>query len=352
MTFIRRSLGPSGRAPSATLRVLTLVTAVTTFLLIVAGGIVRVSGSGLGCGTSQNGNDWPYCQGRLLPPWQREAVIEFSHRWLAASVSTLAVVLLVVVWARYRHLRLLAWTTTLFVGFLIVQIVLGAITVLKLLPADIIMVHLANAELLLGTTVLLTVLARRGGRLRAPSAVPLTGAQRAVSRWTLATAAAVFLLVVSGAFVVDRGAGAACSGWPLCGNGLQFDSSTLATYNLGHRIVAGAVLVLIGITASRVVRAWRPVRAVRLANAAVGVMLVLQVTAGAVLVEAHLPGWTRGLHEALASALWAAVALLAILTRPAVAEPLAAAGATDTGGDGSAAAGRLAPPRVPIGSAT
>ncbi len=55
-------------APTQGFRRLALVTLVATFLLIVLGGLVRVSDSGLGCGPGGSGfHGWPLCQGDVVP---------------------------------------------------------------------------------------------------------------------------------------------------------------------------------------------------------------------------------------------------------------------------------------------
>lgn len=315
---LRRAFGPSDRTPGRGLRVLAILTALSAYGAIVMGGIVRTTGSGLGC-DSPNDNGWPLCQGRLLPPLEQTAVIEFIHRWMAATLSFLLVALVATVVLRYRHNRVLLAAVVAVTVLTIAQIVLGAITVYAKLPGSIVMVHLANAELLLGA-VLFTCLVTFGAT-RATIAPEL----RAAVMWMTAAAAAVYVLVLSGAFVVAKGAGYACDAWPLCGNGFQLDASQTAQYNVFHRWVAGAAGLILLVALVQVVRAFKDRRAVRMVSYLAGAALVAQAAAGAILVESRLPTWTRSVHVALASATWAAVVLVALLVRARFVEQPAAA---------------------------
>src|SRR3954451_7231914 len=96
---------PRGEADKHLLRFRRLLnaTVVATFALIVIGGIVRVSDSGLGCGAEGSGTKgWPLCGGRVLPFLQEHEVIEFSHR-VAATVIVILIGLLALM--AFRYLR-------------------------------------------------------------------------------------------------------------------------------------------------------------------------------------------------------------------------------------------------------
>src|SRR3989454_6949388 len=64
-----------------------------TYLLIILGAIVRITGSGLGCG-----EHWPLCNGKLLPPLDLPTMIEYGHRLAAAAVSLLWTALAAYAW--------------------------------------------------------------------------------------------------------------------------------------------------------------------------------------------------------------------------------------------------------------
>ncbi|HEY7926522.1 MAG: heme A synthase [Candidatus Dormibacteria bacterium] len=293
--------------PSRAFRRLTALTAIATYLLIVAGGVVRVTGSGLGCGEK---DQWPFCRGQWLPPLEQTALIEFTHRWVAAVATFLVVLLAAWVWWRYRHVRRLAVGASVVVLLFILQIALGAITVEYNLPSGVIMIHLANALLLLGALTwiaVITATARTERPRPVGSAVRLAGI----------AAGATYVLALSGALVVDQGAGYACAGWPLCGNGFQLSAGQLAEVNLLHRLVAGVVVLLLGYSMLRLHRAHPGDRALRRATLAVAMLVVVQVAAGALVVDLRLPAGVRALHLALASGLWACVVVTAVIARGA-----------------------------------
>src|SRR5438105_3994025 len=226
-------------------RALMYASLFASFLVVVWGGIVRVTGSGLGC------PDWPLCHGQFLPSLDPATRIEWTHRFLAI-VSGLTVAAMVA-WTliAYRSDRRVVALAVAVAVLYPLQAVLGAITVVLELPPEWVTVHLANAELLLAALTILAVVVRwpAVSRDRAPG-------------WTwLALAAAVgtFVLLLSGAYVRGAGATAACRSWPLCGPdvapGAAFiiDSGDPAIAML-HRYIAAGVGLLVIVAC---VEAWR-----------------------------------------------------------------------------------------------
>jgi heme A synthase len=69
---------------------------------------------------------------------------------------------------------------------------------------------------------------------------------------------------------------------------------------------------------------------------AIYILIVLQIIAGALVVELRLPAWTTSLHVALASAVWLSVVVMAVLSRVRVDRPDPARSTPDIGAGGPA----------------
>ena len=137
-------------------RYLTLATLVGVFALIVLGGVVRITESGLGC------PDWPLCHGRIIPPFDAATLIEYSHRLVASVVGLLVLATLIVAW---RHYRSRAWIfrPALFGLVMVIgQSALGGAAVLTELESYIVMIHMAMAQALLACFALVHLDAWRG----------------------------------------------------------------------------------------------------------------------------------------------------------------------------------------------
>jgi protoheme IX farnesyltransferase len=297
------------RSP-ASFRWLIVVTCAVTYALVVLGGIVRVTGSGDAC------PDWPRCHGQLLPPLEGDVLIEFSHRLVASVVGFLVLGVAVLGWrARGRLPSLVPWGAFLAVGLVGGQVVLGGMTVLNDLDADLVTAHLALASTLLATLV---VLALASFDLTAPA----SGATGGASFRNLAVVAALatFALMLSGSYVAGSGASLAFRDWPLFDGQLLPEGGHRAMAHGVHRLAAAGVGVLL---IYMTVRAWRaggrtPIAL--LATAAL-VLYVAQVFVGAANIWTLIQPATRGAHLALAVAVWGLLVALAVLAHVAVGQP-------------------------------
>src|SRR6266571_4772454 len=151
---------------------LAWLAATCTYLLIILGAIVRITGSGLGCG-----EHWPLCNGRLLPPLDLPTIIEYGHRLAALAVTVLVVALAALAWRETREAGGMREAAPppdrpsvapyVALALLALQIALGAITVKLSLPPWTVILHLGTAMLLLATLLV----AARGLQLT-PGASP------------------------------------------------------------------------------------------------------------------------------------------------------------------------------------
>src|SRR5712692_4410614 len=122
------------------LRLFAYGSVISTYILIVIGGYVSATGSGLAC------PDWPTCNGQVFPVLTGHVLVEYTHRLLALLVSLLVTTMWLVVALRYRHERSLFALSTTGLVLLFAQVLLGMITVLNDLNPVITAAHLGLAS--------------------------------------------------------------------------------------------------------------------------------------------------------------------------------------------------------------
>lgn len=255
------------------------------WLLMAVGGFVRASESGLGC------PDWPACHGRLVAGGHH-ALIEEVHRWIA-TVLILGIGALVVALRRDRALRR---PLLVVVALLVVQVVLGGVTVLLNNVSWTVVAHYGTAALLVASLAFVAV------RLMQPSE-----AGRAAPRLVAGFAGLTFLLLLIGSTVATTDSHTACGhSFPLCNGSLAPSLDHHVALNLTHRIWAGAT-VLAGVLVW-----WRTRHP--LALAVLG-LFVVQAGIGAAVVAVGENTAVEVGHSATASLTWLATATLFAVTR-------------------------------------
>ncbi len=281
----------------------SLSTAALTLGLIVFGAVVRVTDSGLGCGS-----DWPLCNGTLFPPLDNiTAWIEWLHRLFAALIGLFGLATLAVAWRRYRQVdrRVLSMTVTAAILF-VLQSGLGAVVVFLELPPTFVTLHLGGAMLLMAALLTAAVLAgHKPSAVERVDSVPMLAA---------ANAAMAFLVILTGALVRGSGATLACTTWPLCDGGavLPFDQSLLAVINMIHRLSVAAMSIMLVILIGQVYRKREQALIRRIALGAAALQ-ILQIGVGALFVFSAAGREWGAVHVGLAAAVWGMLVTLTAL---------------------------------------
>jgi heme A synthase len=351
-----------GSAPSRRFRAIAYVAAALTFLLIIVGGIVRISDSGLGCGPEGSGtHGWPLCGGRAVPLIDTNMIIEYTHRIVAATVTLLIAALVVIAWRRYRSDRSLVRTCIAALGLILFQAALGGLTVEKGLKEELVAAHLGIAMLQIGILLYIARLASLrtdGGEAGTRLLARRPSATRAVRTLAVCAAVATLATIVAGGYMSasqlhgtpqERASAdphTACgTDFPTCGGSefLPFGQSRALDIHLTHRAfmyVAVVLVLALFVTVLRQRRRLDPSSAQTLTAASAATVAVLagQVLLGALNVWLGEHAWLVIAHLAVGALLWVTLFYFTMLVvgapqpaeagarRRTSAQPLAAGG--------------------------
>jgi heme A synthase len=298
------------------MRRLVLATGIATFVLIIVGGVVRVSDSGLGCGPAGSGfHGWPFCNGDVVPGVNLHSIVEYTHRAVAGIVTILIVAIVVQAWRRHRECLVPAIG---LLGLVLAQAALGGATVEDNLEEAYVAAHLCLAMLLLGGLIWL---------YRAVSGATVTDGGPRIRVLGIAASVAVLCTIVAGGYMAGTqnygradyqlgdGAHHACGKeFPTCnGDFMPFGKARLVDIHLTHR--AFMYLAAILVTSLVVVAIRRGV----LTRWAWGLaaLLVVQILVGALNVWLDEYELMIVLHLAVGTLLWAGTLGLTLQLAPA-----------------------------------
>jgi heme a synthase len=271
-----------------TFRRLTYVTLILLFAIVVSGATVRLTASGLGC------ENWPRCGDTFLPEKDFHAFVEFGNRGVGVIVGLVSLATAIVAWRVERLPRWVVWAAAALPFTVLLQGVLGGITVLLELHPITVMAHFLLSLVALATAVVV-VLGAQGSIVRRTSVAPAWLAAALVP--------SALVLVVTGALVTAAGPHSGGEDIRRIG-----DPENALYAHIGSTAVFGvtflALVVALALAADRF-------RADRALAAGVLAVLVLQMVIGEVQWRTELPWWLVLMHVTLATAVWAGVVALA-----------------------------------------
>ncbi|OFV98115.1 MAG: hypothetical protein A3F68_00770 [Acidobacteria bacterium RIFCSPLOWO2_12_FULL_54_10] len=226
-----------------------ILTAIATFFLIMAGALVVGNEAGLAV------PDWPLSYGTWMPPMEGGVFYEHGHRMVATTVGFLTTVLVLWIWRKEPRswVKRLGWTA---LAAVIVQGVLGGITVLYFLPAPVSITHACLAQAFFCIVLSLAVFTSPAWQSVQESHEDSDSP--AFRHLCLAASAAVYIQLALGAAVRHRVLGV-----------------------LAHLLWAGMVTVIMLWMARRASVRWHQLTSVHRLSGAIVILLILQLILGA-----------------------------------------------------------------------
>ncbi|MBP9837956.1 MAG: COX15/CtaA family protein [Proteobacteria bacterium] len=273
-----------------------------SFFLVALGGFVRATGAGLSC------PDWPLCYGMIVPDDLKNGIAqEVGHRYLAGLTSILTIAAFYFSFQQRFVFPKLFKAMVLAVSVLLVQVVLGGLTVLMKLNPFIVTSHLAMGTIFFQIFAAIAIEAKSEERsedfhLEKIQRKNLPEQTTAI-RWFLFLTFAVFLQILIGGFVGSSGASLVCTGLITCEafNAVSQDSLLpIQALHMTHRIMAFIILsLLVGtffyFTSKRLFKKNQ-----RKLFKKILLLLLLQITLGFTNVLFQIPVIITVLHLAVA----------------------------------------------------
>ena len=282
------------RISAGTYRQITLAALIALFAIIVTGGAVRLTGSGLGC------PDWPTCaRHHLVAPADYHAVVEFVNRVFTGAVSVAVILAVLGSLRREPRRRDLVWLSAGLVAGVLAQIVLGGLTVLYKLRPPFVMGHFLLSLVILGGAV---ILHERADENRREATAPLGLVQLGRLLFGATT-----LVVVLGTVVTSSGP----HGGDKRAARLPYALRDVARL---HGIAVMILLALTAVTVGVVIRSGVALEVVHRAEVLLAA-LVGQAAVGYVQYFTKLPAALVGVHIAGAAAVWVAVVRFNLVLR-------------------------------------
>ena len=271
----------------------------TLFLAMIQvtlGAIVRVTDSGLAC------PDWPLCYGKLIPEFDFNILMEYTHR-LSASLLMLTIFSTTFIsYKILKHNKIAIFATTGASITVICAAIFGGITVISKLDWWSVPSHLALAEILILFLSILNTAIWFGDFNNHSIWKNLHIKHRIM---LLTTLLSIFILIVYGAIMVAKGYGSSCGTWPLC-NGELIPTRLPMIINASHRFLT---LVVLGLLLHSLIRIPSGKSKMKMFFMISVSIYLIQILVGWEIISREFSATLKSIHLVLATGIWVSFSL-------------------------------------------
>lgn len=220
------------------------MTCLIMFLALLGGVVVTKTGSGLECG-----NEWPLCNGKLVPAYTLGSLIEYTHRLSSGLAGLLSLASMIVFWRYARNQRDLLVYASMTLLFVVVQGGMGALAVVKSQSAAVMALHMGFSLIAFASSLMLALGSKRRHESEKSTIVVVEGQAVSIGfrNLTWITALYSYIVVYIGAFVSHTDSRGGCTGWPLCNGEWIPELSGGVGIVFVHRVAAALLFILTAI---------------------------------------------------------------------------------------------------------
>lgn len=281
---------------------------VLIFGLICLGASVRAMNAGLSC------PDWPLCFGDFIPDYHPQVYFEFIHRVIAGGLTIFSVIMGVKVLKSKESTAVMKTLVWIIFSLFIIQIIMGGLTVLKLLHPGTVTTHLAMGNGIFVSWLWITFMVTKGKD-------QTTQVPTWVSNLFLSVALLVTAQLLLGGWVASNYAGLACQGFPLCNGEWVPTMQGVIGIQVSHRFMAYLVFIIVWgtywVMRTQSKNTWMTPAILKTSRWMVSLVL-LQIAVGVANVMFKTPPLITVIHTGMASLLLAFSLRLVFITRPKI----------------------------------
>ncbi|WP_251516119.1 MULTISPECIES: COX15/CtaA family protein [Staphylococcus] len=282
---------------------------VTATLIMVwvqlGGALVTKTGSANGCGS-----DWPLCHGALLPQnLPIQTIIELSHRAVSGLSLIVVIWLTIVAWKHIGYIKEVKPLSLICIAFLLLQALIGAAAVMWQQNAYILALHFGISLVSFSSVFVLTLIIFEVDRKYEADELFI---RKPLRIYTWIMAAIVYLTIYTGALVRHKKASLAYGDWPLPFQDI-IPHNSQDWVNFTHRGMALIAFIWIMLTFIHAINHYKHNRTIRYGYTASFILVILQVTTGALSIITHVNLFIALLHALFITLLFGLITYFIVL---------------------------------------